>query len=239
VAIDPEPALQAAAAAYLSGEIRLLQPPVNPPAEPGAAAPDYNGKPRPPLLPDDTLEHVLSAPYNTLVALAAANRTTVALPRLLLWYGADFGQSLPQRLVQMKGMLEAGSEDASAWAAGGNGGGGVCKIGERRYAHAVLTGLLHSYATASSSVGDFLAAQEAELVALEQLIKPQPTIANEKASSDDWWALDDARRVIEYQRKELAQRRAEATPAAALAKAVAAVDARVRYTAYNWDSNAM
>ena len=158
-----------------------MQPPQTPTAAhaPAPAAADGSGKPRPPLLPDDSLEHVLSAPYHELVALAASNRTTVALPRLVMWYGEDFGRSLPQRVLRMKGMLEAGVDDVHAWATGGA-GGGVCKIGERRYAHAVLTGLLQSYA------------QQATCGA--------------------------------------------GTNTTAMAKAV---DARVRYNAYNWGSNAV
>jgi hypothetical protein len=79
----------------------------------------------------------------------------------------------------MKGMLEAGVDDVHAWASGGA-GGAVCRIGERRYAHAVLTGLLQSYA------------QQATCGA--------------------------------------------GTNTTAMAKAV---DARVRYNAYNWGSNAV
>ena len=153
----------------------------------------------PPLLPDPSLLPVPDTPYASLAARAAAPLTTPALPRLLLWYGEDFGHSLPQRLMRLRGMLKGG--DSGAWAAGAVGAEGaagatgaagaageeVCHVGGRRYAHAVLTGLLRAYGAAAEGAGAIQAANEAEEAVFEKTVDELqiPLNENKKKAEDE------------------------------------------------------
>ena len=189
-----------------------------------------------------------SATYDTLVGLAAAENTTVTFPRLLLWYAADFGPSLSQRVTWMRGMLEAGDEAASTWATHGD--VEVCKVGDKRYAHAVLTGLLRSYAQAAPAAEAILATRLAEVADQEEETQMWERYYTENMREAEMANNTHMEQVHERDAEMnsmenlqlavvMARCRRVATPAAALATAVAAVDARVRYNAYNWGSNAL
>ena len=87
------------------------------------------------------------ASYQQVLTAAAQPEAILFLPRLLLWYGADFGRDMPTRLARLITMVPRPSDltgeiPRSPDLTGELTGGGNDK---QYYAHACLSGFLKRY----------------------------------------------------------------------------------------------